>query len=148
MGLASIRPKMKAAIDNLIVAPYTLTAARCKLGYNRLADDDELLDTLEVAGPYVVIMPGHKLEDILGDQLQYSQRRYQIPVIIWIAIPKEVDNDFTQIEAFVDDGIASTFKAGAGIVATQVIWDAPIINVTASGSAIAVYEMRVTVAGC
>jgi hypothetical protein len=147
MGLQDIRPKLKAAVDGMIVAPYTLVATRNILGYNRLPDDSELLDKLQAEGPYMVIMPGLKLDDILGEQLQFSQRRYQVPCLLWIGIPKEPNNDFLKIEAFVD-GLASTFKAGAGVLATQTTWDAPIINVTASGSTIVCYEIRVTIVGC
>jgi hypothetical protein len=106
-----------------------------------------LLDILETDGPYCVILPGAKIEDLYGDQLQYSQRKYQVHCVIWIGLPKETDDDFVRLEAFVD-GLASTLKAGAGVITTAVTWPEPTINVTASGSTIVIYDLLVSVVGC
>jgi hypothetical protein len=146
MGIANIRAAMKSSTDGLVVGSYTLAAARNILGYNRLPDDSEMLDELVTDGPYVVILPGSKLEDILGDPLQYPQKKYQVKSVVWIGIDKETNDDFEDIENFIE-GIAATYRIGGGIV-TNTSWQYRESNVTATGSAIAVYELHTTIVGC
>jgi hypothetical protein len=147
VDLTVIRPKLKTCLNGLVVAPYTLAAARVVLGYIRIPDTSNMWDEMYAAGPFVMIMPGTKIEDILGDQLQYSQRRYQVEVLLWLAIPKETQNDFINVEKLVE-GMASTLKAGAGVITTGVSWDQPIINVTTANATIVNYSLKVVVVGC
>ena len=78
---------------------FTLTSARCVLGYDDLALNNTFLASLVTDGPYLsirrAILSGYNpAESALG--------RYIVPCDIWIGAARETDNTLVNIETFVE----------------------------------------------
>lgn len=78
---------------------FTLTAARCVLGYDDLALNNTFLASLVTDGPYMSI----RRAILVGyNPAEPAAGRYVVPVDVWIGAARETDNTLVNIETFIE----------------------------------------------
>lgn len=138
MGLSTVRDQIKTALEGATSgggSPLTLTAARIVLGRDVQAEDNTVFSGLEAAGPYCLVMPGAKRGEVND-----ATNEYEIPLRLYIGIPKGTDNTFELIEDLIED-------MEDQLSPHVLTWDRPEITIHES-TAVVAYEMTVSAMGC
>jgi hypothetical protein len=97
-------------------------------------------------GPYLQILEGEKVEDINGEQMGLTQRRYRVLSRLYIGFARDADNDFTGIEDFVE-ALCDAWRAGSGMSVIDTNFGRPEID-TDRNPCIAMYEIQAECLGC
>ena len=135
MGLSTIRDGIKTALEGAEGGGLELEAARVVLGRDVLSETNTFLSALEADGPYCIVLPGAK-----NAELNDATNEYEVPLRLYIGIPKGSDHTFDAIEQLIED-------MEAELSPHVLTWDRPEITIHES-TAVVAYEMTVQAMGC
>jgi hypothetical protein len=138
-SIYELKAALKTAVADISGGGYTLTSARCVLGFKPLAGNAAFLKSLATDGPYMVIGPAAKTEHLAAGASRIST--YDVEIDLWFGLARETADTLANVEALVE----AIDEAWA---AHETTWDAPEIDAQHS-PAVLHYAMRCAVkAGC